>query len=246
MFGSFGERAGARSTSCFPVASVTETIAKRGSTASLKVSRTSAGARADDPARRRHGAHEVGVRARRGRQHERRDARRARRRREPQASSRPLPRTSAIAAEHDADAADDERDDRERVAARRRPAAERVDRLDRRRRRVGALGAVPVDDGAVGVGLLDLERVGLRRVGLGQELEERVLLGRRAVEPGSVPFTAVQVTFWITASSPSRSACTSRFQPARGHERVDREAVGHGQHDLDRASRPPSRSARRA
>ena len=49
MLGSFGERAGARSTSCLPLASVTETIAKRGSTASLNVSRTSAGARAVIP-----------------------------------------------------------------------------------------------------------------------------------------------------------------------------------------------------
>ena len=42
-----------------------------------------------------------------------------------------------------------------------------------------------------------------------EELEDGVLLGRHARR-------RVQVTFWITVSSPEPVDCTSRFQPAAG------------------------------
>ena len=183
MSGSCGERAGARSTSWFPFASVTETIAKRGSTASSKVSATFGGdACAAIAARRRHGADEVGVRATPRPAARAPRPRRARRSSAGASSELPAapPRRARSPPSTTPIDADDERDDRER-RARAAAAAERADRLDRRRRRVGALGAVPVDDGAVGVGLLDLRTCrSWRLVGLGQELEDRVLLGRHA------------------------------------------------------------------
>ena len=91
------------------------------------------------------------------------------------------------------------------------------------------LGAVPVDDRAVGVGLLDLERVGLRR------RRRRPRNWKSASSPGRRrSCRRVQVTFWITASSPEPVCLHLALPAGRGDERVDREAVGHGQHDLRR------------
>ena len=57
--------------------------------------------------------------------------------------------------------------------------------------------------------------------------------GRSSPRPvGTLP--PVQVTFWITASSPEPVCCTYAVPARAGDERVDREARRDGQHDLRR------------
>src|SRR5579862_7583557 len=85
------------------------------------------------------------------------------------------------AADEEPERTDDQRDDREQVRA----PADRADDLDRRRGILARLRIAPVDDLAVGVGLLHLERVRPRLRGLREELEERVLFRRHmAAGPG--------------------------------------------------------------
>ena len=98
-------------------------------------------------------------------------------------------------------------------------------RLDRRRGRLGGLRPRPVHDRPVGIGLLDLERVGLRRGRLGEELKQRVLAGRGlAARPGHLrDHRAI-----------ARAGLLHLLGPAgrRRDERVDPEPVRDGHHDL--------------
>ena len=209
---------------------VTEMIAKRGSTASSKVSATVGRRRVEDPARRRG-----------------RCGRDRRERRRPRAAGavagpRRWPRSGPCGS------------DRRRVTPMDVPVA--AARRARRRRRgsrsptstiaitssvelpppppppseltasmVGAgrgrgLGAVPVDDRAVGVGLLDGEADRARLGGLGEEREHRVLAGGHvAAGPGHLLHDRVVAA----------AGLLERALPAgTGREGVDREAGGNG------------------
>ena len=89
------------------------------------------------------------------------------------------------------------------------------------------LRARPVDDRAVGVGLLRPGRCTSRSTPAGRGTG-------RASPPRSGRCRRVQVTFWITALSPD-PVCCEHALPARARdERVDREARRHRQDDLRR------------
>ena len=168
-----------------------------------------------DAARRRHRLDQVRVR-RRGA-----GARPVRPRRPP-AARRPAPAASCElplpAAGEQSDAG--QRPRRARRARARRSSsversapAERALRLDRRRRRVRRLRPGPVDDRAVRVGLLDLERVRAGRGRLGEELEQRILTRRRVAAASRSPSGS-------TALSPEPVCCSCCA--SRGRARTSR------------------------
>ena len=155
-----------------------------------------------------------------------RDGRQQRERPAPAASCElPLPAAGeqSDAGEDHAGDAEDESDDLER---RRSAPAERALRLDRRRRRVRRLRAGPVDDRAVGVGLLDLERVLARSRpagrGTGTASPPPSARARRSRSPSG-----------SRRPRPSRSAAAAAASRGR-HEGIDPEPARHRQHDLRR------------
>ena len=88
-------------------------------------------------------------------------------------------------------------------------------------------GAGPVDDRAVGVRLLHLERVRAGRGRLREELEQRILT-RRGVSARPRHLLDDGVV------SRTRSAAAAASSRRRRDERVDPEPLGHGQDDLRR------------
>ena len=223
-------------------ASVTEMIAKRGSTASSKVSATCGGrcrSRCRSPTERSCTSYACATpppaapaprMTPRAREHTARSVMRAvasRRRRHERAAPRPRARARR-------------REDQPMIASSRRPPPPPSELLASivGAGAVGRLRARPVDDRAVGVRLLDVERV---RLGLAPA--ERGTGRASPRRSGSLP--PVHVTFWTTALSPD-PVCWTLLRPAgRRHERVDAEAGRHGQHDLRRLQVRPSPSGRR-
>ena len=109
------------------------------------------------------------------------------------------------------------------------PPSERL-RLDRRRRRVGALRARTSRRPSRRSRSARPERVGLRRARPRPRNWKNASSSVRTPLPVDGPGHLLD----RPRSRRSRSAGRSRFQPGGGDERVDREAVRHGQHDLRR------------